>query len=83
MMQFFKNMMEGANGGISSKRFIGLLCSISLISALFVSLFSCGKYEAPEILIETIGLLAFGTLGLTSVDFFTHKKKVDKNQEDK
>jgi len=82
MIKFFKNMMEGANGGISSKRFIGLLCSISLIVALFVSRFSCGKYEAPEILIETIGLLSFGTLGLTSVDFFTHKKKTDKNQEE-
>ena len=80
MIKFFKNMMEGANGGISSKRFIGLLCSISLILALFVSLFSCGKYETPEILIETIGLLSFGTLGLTSVDFFTHKKK-NENQE--
>lgn len=81
-MKFFKNMMEGANGGVSSKRFIGLLCSISLIVALFVSLFSCGKYEAPETLIQTIGLLSFGTLGLTSVDFFTHKKKTDENQEE-
>jgi len=82
MIKFFKNMMEGANGGISSKRFIGLLCSISLIVSLFVSLFSCGKYEAPVILVETIGLLSFGTLGLTSVDFFTNKKKTDKNQEE-
>jgi hypothetical protein len=81
-MKFFKNMMEGANGGISSKRFIGLLCSISLIISLFVSLFTCGRYEAPEILIQTIGLLAFGTLGLTSVDFFTNKKKENKNQEE-
>jgi hypothetical protein len=81
-MKFFKNMMEGANGGISSKRFIGLLCAISLIISLFVSLFTCGRYEAPEILIQTIGLLAFGTLGLTSVDFFTNKKKENKNQEE-
>jgi len=81
MIKFFKNMMEGANGEISSKRFIGLLCSISLIVALFVSLFSCGKYVAPVILIQTIGLLSFGTLGLTSVDFFTHKKKTEENQD--
>jgi hypothetical protein len=81
-MKFFKNMMEGANGGISSKRFIGLLCTFSLIISLFVSLFTCGRYEAPEILIETIGLLAFGTLGLTSIDFFTNKKKDNKNQEE-
>jgi hypothetical protein len=58
------------------------LCTFSLIISLFVSLFSCGRYEAPEILIETIGLLAFGTLGLTSVDFFTNKKKDNKNQEE-
>ena len=68
-------MMEGANGGISSKRFIGLLCSLSLIISLFVSTLSCGKYSPPNILVETIGLLAFGTLGLTSVDFFYKQKK--------
>ena len=80
MIKFFKNMMEGANGGISSKRFIGLLCSLSLIISLFVSTISCGKYSPPNILVETIGLLAFGTLGLTFVDFFTKKKK-NENQE--
>ena len=80
MIKFFKNMMEGANGGISSKRFIGLLCSLSLIISLFVSTLSCGKYSPPNILVETIGLLAFVTLGLTSVDFFTNKKK-NENQE--
>ena len=73
MINFFKNMMEGANGGISSKRFIGLLCSLSLIISLFISTLSCGKYNPPTILVDTIGLLAFGTLGLTSVDFFTNK----------
>jgi len=82
MKNFFKQMMEGHNGGVSSKRFIGLLCSISLIVSLFISLFSCGKYQAPEFLIQTIGLLTFGCLGLTSVDFFSTKKKDDKNQEE-
>jgi hypothetical protein len=81
-MKFFKNMMEGANGGISSKRFVGLMCTLSLIIALFISMFSCGEFKAPTILIETIGLLAFGSLGLTSVDFFTNKKKDNKNQEE-
>jgi hypothetical protein len=80
MIKFFKNMMEGANGGISSKRFIGLLCSLSLILCLFISTLTCGKYNPPNILIETIGLLSFGTLGLTSIDFFTNKKK-NENQE--
>jgi hypothetical protein len=80
MINFFKNMMEGASGGISSKRFIGLLCSLSLIISLFISTLSCGKYNPPTILVETIGLLAFGTLGLTSIDFFTNKKKNDNQQ---
>ncbi len=74
MIDFFKSMMEGANGGISSKRFVGLMCSISLIISLFISMFSCGKYEPSPLLVETIGLLTFGCLGLTSLDFFTQKK---------
>ena len=75
MIKFFKNMMEGANGGISSKRFIGLLCSLSLILCLFISTLTCGKYNPPNILVETIGLLAFGTLGLTSVEKIFKKKE--------
>jgi hypothetical protein len=67
MIRFFKSMMEGANGGISSKRFVGLLCGLSM--------FSCGKYEPSTTLVDAVGLLAFGCLGLTSVDFFTHKKQ--------
>ena len=74
MIRFFKSMMEGANGGISSKRFIGLLCGLSLFAGLFISMFSCGKYEPSSTLVDAVGLLAFGCLGLTSVDFFTHKK---------
>ncbi len=75
MINFFKSMMEGANGGISSKRFVGLMCSISLVISLFISMFSCGKYEPSTTLVDAVGLLAFGCLGLTSVDFFTHKKQ--------
>lgn len=74
MIKFFKSMMEGSNGGISSKRFVGLVCSLALVASLFISVFTCGKYEPSSTLIETIGLLTFGCLGLTSVDFFTHKK---------
>jgi hypothetical protein len=62
------------------KIILAIILNLMLILCLFISTLTCGKYNPPNILVETIGLLAFGTLGLTSIDFFTNKKK-NENQE--
>lgn len=84
MTKFLKSLMGSGPTTLSSKRFTGIICVISLVVALFVSMFSNGKYCANDGLVDTIALLAFGSLGLTSTEVIFGKKysnKKDDNQE--
>jgi hypothetical protein len=84
MIKFFKSLLGAGGNTLSSKRFVGLLCVLSLIVAFFVSLFSNGKFCANDTLVDTIALLAFGSLGLTSTETIFGKKydnKKNDNQE--
>jgi hypothetical protein len=82
MRRFFKSLLGEGPTTLSSKRFTGIICVISLVIALFVSLFSAGKLTPNESLIDVIALLSFGSLGLTSTEAIFSKKKTDKKEED-
>lgn len=83
MKNFFKSLIGSSENSLSSKRFIGLICVISLIICLMVSVFSQGRLCPNESLVQVIGLLAFGSLGLTSSELIFGKKTENKkNQED-
>jgi hypothetical protein len=67
-------LFSDEKGSPSSKRFIGLLCGISLCFALFISQIT--GHNPSNVLVEAVALLAFGCLGLTSIEgIFTKKKK--------
>jgi hypothetical protein len=82
MKKFFKSLLGGGSTTLSSKRFTGIICVISLVISLFVSLFSAGKLTPNESLIDVIALLSFGSLGLTSTEVIFSKKKTDKKEEE-
>jgi hypothetical protein len=64
MKQFFTE----DNGRLSMKRLCGLLCVISLCVTMYHNSFS-DEHTAPStILVESVALLAFGCLGLTTVE---------------
>jgi len=64
MKQFFTE----DNGRLSMKRLCGLLCVISLCVTMYHNSFS-NEHTAPAtILVESVALLAFGCLGLTTVE---------------
>jgi uncharacterized membrane protein YeiH len=84
MKTFFKSLLGSGPSTLSSKRFVGVLCVLSLIVSLMVSVFSQGKLCPDKTLVDVIGLLAFGSLGLTSTEMIFGKKydnKKDDNQE--
>jgi len=84
MKKFFSSLLGSGSTTLSSKRFVGLICVLSLIVSLMVSVFSQGKICPDKSLVEVIGLLAFGSLGLTSTETIFGKKyenKKDENQE--
>jgi hypothetical protein len=82
MKKFLTSLLGSDRGSLSSKRFVGILCVLSLIVAFFVTVFSSGKLCADESLVDTIGLLAFGSLGLTSTEAIFGKKYDNKKNDD-
>jgi hypothetical protein len=72
MKQFFTD----ENGSLSMKRLCGLLCVIALCVTMYHNSFS-EEHTAPStILVESVALLAFGCLGLTSAEKIFKKKDV-------
>lgn len=70
MTQFFKD----DNGNYSMKRLCGLFCVIALCVTMYHNSFS-EEHTAPSaILVESVALLAFGCLGLTSAEKIFKKK---------
>jgi hypothetical protein len=74
MKKFIQQIFTDESGVYSSKRFVGILCSLSLITALIVDAFKVSKFMASSSIVDAVALLAFGSLGLTSLDKWTKKK---------
>ena len=70
MTQFFKD----DNGNLSMKRLCGLLCVIALCVTMYHNSFSEQHVAPSAILVESVALLAFGCLGLTSAEKIFKKK---------
>lgn len=80
-MEILKKFMDGAKslladekGAVSSKRFVGLLAAISLCVTMYHNSFSEAHVAPSDALVNAVALLAFGSLGLSSVDKFTGMK---------
>jgi len=76
MKQFFQE----DNSRFSMKRLYGLLCTIALCATMYHNQFSEQHFAPSPILVEAVAMLAFGTLGLTSVEKI-FKKKENENAE--
>lgn len=75
LLGFIKSMLTDERGSVSSKRVVGFMCSLTLCFTLSYSLFAKTNNTISPTLIESVALLAFGCLGLTSLDKFTFSKK--------
>jgi hypothetical protein len=56
------------NGRLSMKRLCGLLCVIALCVTMYHNSFSELDKAPSPILVESVALLAFGCLGLTTAE---------------
>lgn len=70
-----KGLLNDESGVASSKRVAGLICIIFLNITLLANSFSHGDIKPSDILVQTVGMLAFGCLGLTTIDKYTKNKK--------
>jgi hypothetical protein len=61
-------------GKLSMKRICGLLCTIALCVTMYVNSFTPDGQAPASVLVDAVAALAFGCLGLSSFDKFTHRK---------
>jgi xanthine/uracil permease len=71
-------LLKDEKGTPSSKRFIGILAGISLCITLYANSFSEEHIAPSPVLINAVAALAFGALGLASVDKIWGKKDQEK-----
>jgi hypothetical protein len=74
MKRFFVQIFTDESGQYSSKRLVGILCSLALIISLIVDAFTAHKFAASSSIVDAVSLLAFGSLGLTSIDKWSKRK---------
>jgi hypothetical protein len=72
---FLYQLLSDETGNISSKRLAGLLCVLALVVSLIANVFSCGKMNPSDTLVDAVALFAFGALGLTSIDKYVKNRK--------
>ena len=75
MKIFFKQLLSDESGNDSSKRLSGLLSVFTLLACLIANTFTSPDIRPAEYLVDAVALLAFGCLGLTSMDKYSKTKK--------
>lgn len=74
MKNFIKQILADETGTISSKRVCGLICTVMLCATLFANQFTPEHIKPSDTLVECVTALAFGCLGLTTIDKFSTRK---------
>jgi hypothetical protein len=82
LLSAIREMLSDESNRISSKRIVGIMCAITLCITLYQNSFSEEHIAPSAILVQTVGAVTFGCLGLSSVDkFIKTKKKEPKTEE--
>jgi len=81
ILNWITGLFKDEKGSPSSKRFIGILCGITLCITLYANSYSHGEIKPSESLVNAVAMLAFGCLGLASVDKIWGKKDNNKTEE--
>ena len=63
-----KSLLADERGGVSSKRFVGIICALFLCVTLYQNSFSEEHIAPSAPLVESVAALAAACLGLTSLD---------------
>ena len=74
MKNFIKQILQAESGIVSSKRVCGIICTIMLCATLFANQFTPEHIKPSDTLVECVTALAFGCLGLTTIDKFSTRK---------
>ena len=78
---WLKGIFNDEKGNPSSKRIVGMGCAVALCLTMYHNSFSTVDVAPAEYLVDAVALLAFGCLGLASVDKFTARRGKKKEED--
>ena len=81
LINWLGNIVRDEKGNPSSKRVVGLMCAIALCITMYHNSFSPTETAPSTALVDAVALLAFGCLGLSSVDKIWSKKQSNETTE--
>ena len=73
-------LLKDEKGTPSSKRFVGIVCALTLCITMYANSFTDSHFAPSETLVNSVAMLAFGCLGLASVDKIWSKKGNDEKE---
>lgn len=82
LLSAIREMLSDESNRLSSKRIVGIICAVTLCITLYQNSFSEEHIAPSAILVQTVGAVTFGCLGLSSVDKFIKTKKQEPKTED-
>ena len=68
-------LFKDEKGTPSSKRFVGIISALTLCVTMYSNSFTDAHFAPSKDLVDAVALLAFGCLGLASVDKIWGKKE--------
>ena len=68
MKKFFTQIFQDEHGNFSSKRFIGIIAGLTLCITMYHNQFTEEHVAPATSLVNAVAALAFGALGLASID---------------
>ena len=81
IISWFTGLLKDEKGTPSSKRFVGIAAGLTLCITMFWNSFSEEHIAPSPVLVNAVAALAFGALGLASVDKIWGKKGNDEDQQ--
>jgi hypothetical protein len=81
LVNWLGGLFKDEKGVPSSKRFVGIFAAMSLCVTMYVNSFSTVDVAPAEYLVDAVAMLAFGCLGLASLDKFIATKKKSSGEE--
>ena len=79
LINWIAGLFNDERGNPSSKRFIGIIAGLSLCITMYVNSYTHGDVKPSDTLVNSVAMLAFGCLGLASIDKIWGKRNSDEN----
>jgi hypothetical protein len=80
-LNFIGGLFKDEKGNVSMKRLCGLFCTLTLCATLYANSFTEAHFAPSTPLVDAVALLAFGCLGLTSVEKIMKKPEASNSSE--